>query len=247
MKTTKTILEICAADIDSAYAAAAGGADRIELCCGLGEGGLTPSFGMIMDVLDSDLLKVNVLIRPRTGDFVYSEAESRIMLTDIEKCRRLGVNGLVFGALTPEGDVDVPVCRQLVKAAGYLHKTFHRAFDMCRDPRQAVRDIIELGFDRILTSGQAATALEGAGLIRRLQEEFPEVTFIAAGGVTPDNAASIVTRAGVSEIHASAKASVGSPMIYRNPAVSMGAPGADEFSRYTTSAAIVAEIVNALS
>ncbi|MDE5870629.1 MAG: copper homeostasis protein CutC, partial [Muribaculaceae bacterium] len=133
------------------------------------------------------------------------------------------------------------------EAAGNVNKTFHRAFDLCRDPRRAVREITALGFDRILTSGQAATAMEGAGLIHGLQQEFPEMVFIAAGGITPANAAGIVERAGVREIHASAKKKVRSRMIYRNPAISMGAPGADEFSRYTTSADIVSEIVKAFN
>lgn len=242
MTKTKTILEICAADIDSVYAAAKGGADRVELCCALSEGGLTPSVGMIQESLSVPGIKVNVLIRPRSGDFLYSEAELRTMLRDITICRELGVNGMVFGALTPEGDVDTVICRRMAASAGALHKTFHRAFDMCRNPRQAVRDIIALGFDRILTSGQAATAMEGADLIRDLQQEFPGITFIAAGGVTPDNAAETVGRAGVREIHASAKTALGSSMTYRHPGVSMGLPGVDEFSRHTTSADIVRKI-----
>lgn len=246
MKTPKTILEICAADIDSVYAAAKGGADRVELCCALGEGGLTPSAGMIEEALAIDCIKINVLIRPRSGDFLYSEAELRTMLRDITICRELGVNGVVFGALTKEGDVDTEACRRMAEAAGNLNKTFHRAFDMCRDPRQALRDIIELGFDRILTSGQAATAMEGADLIRRLQEEYPELTFIAAGGVTPDNASEIVARTGVREIHASAKATIGSSMIHRHAGVSMGNPDIDEFSRNTTSVDLVADITAAL-
>ena len=247
MTKTKTILEICAADIDSAYAAARGGADRIELCCALSEGGLTPSAGMIEEALNVPGIKVNVLIRPRSGDFLYSEAELRTMLRDIALCRRLGVNGVVFGALTPEGDVDTHACRLMAEAAGSLRKTFHRAFDMTRDPRQAVSDIIALGFDRILTSGQAASALKGASLIGSLQAEFPEITFIAAGGVAPGNAAEIAARTGVREIHASAKATVGSLMAYRHQGVSMGAADADEFSRHTTSTDIVADIHAALT
>ena len=205
MTTPKTILEVCAADIDSVYAAAKGGADRVELCCALSEGGLTPSVGMIEEALTVPGIKVNVLIRPRSGDFLYSEAEVRTMLRDIELCRELGVNGVVFGALTPEGYVDVECCRRMKEAAGTLHKTFHRAFDMCRDSQQAVRDIVDLGFDRILTSGQAASAMEGVALIHKLQQEYPRIVFIAAGGVTPENAAEIVARAGVREIHASSK------------------------------------------
>ena len=243
----KTILEICAADIDSVVAAANGGADRVELCCALSEGGLTPSIGMIEDAKSASGIKVNVLIRPRSGDFLYSQAEIRTMIRDIAYCRRIGVNGVVCGALTSDGNIDKDACRRMAYMAGGLHKTFHRAFDMCRDPRQAVHDIIDLGFDRILTSGQSATALEGADLIRDLQAEFPEITFIAASGITPDNAAEIVARTGVREIHASAKATVASPMTYRNPAVSMGAPDADEFSRQTTSSYLVAKINYQLS
>lgn len=243
----KTILEICAADIDSVVAAANGVADRVELCCALSEGGLTPSIGMIEEAKSASGIKVNVLIRPRSGDFLYSQAEIRTMIRDIAYCRRIGVNGVVCGALTSDGNIDKDACRRMAYMAGDLHKTFHRAFDMCRDPRKAVRDIIDLGFDRILTSGQAATALEGADLIRDLQAEFPEITFIAAGGVTPGNAAEIVARTGVREIHASAKATVASTMSYRNPAVSMGAPDADEFSRQTTSSDLVAKINYQLS
>lgn len=238
----KTILEICAADIDSVYSAAKGGADRVELCCALSEGGLTPSLGMIDEALLIKDMKTNVLIRPRSGDFLYSDAELMTMARDIAICRERGVNGVVFGILTPEGDVDKTACRLLAKIAGNLHKTFHRAFDMCRNPRQAVGDIIELGFDRILTSGQAPTAMEGAPLIAELQAEFPEITFIAAGGITPDNAAEIVARSGVREIHASAKTTIGSAMTYRHSGVSMGSPDADEYARTTTSADIVGMI-----
>ena len=244
--TTPT-LEICAADIDSVHAAARGGAHRVELCCALSEGGLTPSVGMIEEALTVPGIKVNVLIRPRTGDFLYSEAELRTMLRDVTLCRKLGVNGVVFGALTPAGNVDITAYRRMAEAAGGLHKTFHRAFDMCRDPRQAVRDIIKLGFDRILTSGHALSAMDGVELIRRLQEEFPEITFIAAGGITPGNESEIVRLTGVREIHASAKITVQSRMTYRNPAVSMGTPGTDEFSRNTTSSDIVRMINDQLS
>lgn len=253
MKTNTTpippaiLLEICAADIGSVYAASRGGAERVELCCSLGDGGLTPSPGMIQQARRLSGIKVNVLIRPRSGDFVYSDAEARTMLADIEFCRKSGVDGVVFGALTPDGDIDMELCRRLSEAWEGMHRTFHRAFDMCRNPRRAVRDIISLGFDRILTSGLAASASEGASLIRKLQQEFPEVIFIAAGGITPENAAMVAENAGVSEIHASAKETVGSTMIYRHEGVSMGTPGSDEFSRPTTSEETVRLIVEAIS
>lgn len=235
----KRLLEVCAGDIDSVEAAARGGADRVELCCALSEGGLTPSVGMIEEALTVPEIKVNVLIRPRTGDFVYSEAELRVMIRDIKTCRLSRVNGVVFGALTPDGDIDMEACRRMANAAEGLHKTFHRAFDMCRNPRQAVKDIISLGCDRILTSGQAATAMEGAHLIQELKTEFPEVIFIAAGGVTPENVAEIIEKTGVNEVHASAKAPLGSSMRFRKEGVNMGKAETDEYTRLSTSEEIV--------
>ena len=202
---------------------------------------------MIEEALRVPGLKVNVLTRPRSGDFLYSEKELRTMMWDIEACRRLGVNGVVFGVLTAEGNVDVVACHHLVEAAADLHKTFHRAFDMVRDPHRAAGEIKALGFDRILTSGHAPSALEGAHTIEGLQDEFPEITFIAAGGVTAANAAEIVGLTGVREIHASAKTIVTSGMHYRNLSVSMGIPGADEFSRTTTSCELVGRIKQTLT
>lgn len=230
----KRLLEICAADIDSVYAAARGGADRVELCCALSEGGLTPSAGMIEEALSVPGIKVNVLIRPRSGDFIYSEAEQRVMIRNIEMCRQLGVNGVVFGALTSDGDVDKEACRRMAEASHGLQRTFHRAFDMCRNPKNAVRDIMELGFDRILTSGQEMSAMAGSALIKQLQMEFPDITFIAAGGVIPSNVTEIIAESGVREIHASAKTTVKSLMKFQRKSVSMGKSGIDEYMRETS-------------
>ena len=135
----------------------------------------------------------------------------------------------------------------MAEAAGELHKTFHRAFDMCRNPRKAAGDIRALGFDRILTSGQAPSATEGTRLLGKLQSEFSDVIFIAAGGVSPANAAEIVTQTGVRELHASAKIPVGSGMTYRKSGISMGQPDADEYARHTSSPSLVARIVEALT
>ncbi len=238
----KTLLEVCAGDIESVYAAARGGAERVELCCALSEGGLTPSLGMIEEALKAEGIKVNVLIRPRSGDFVYSDEEIQVMVCDIEMCRKIGVNGVVFGALTPDGDIDIAACQKMAEAADGLHMTFHRAFDMCRDPQKATEKIIELGCDRILTSGQAASALSGADLIGKLQKEFPSIVFIAAGGVSPENVKEILEKAGVKEVHASAKTAIGSSMRFRRDGVSMGKADADEYSRQSTSEKLVAMI-----
>lgn len=239
----KILLEVCAGDIESVYAAALGGAERVELCCALNEGGLTPSLGMIKEALKADGIKVNVLIRPRSGDFVYSPEEIRVMVRDIEMCRQLGVNGVVFGALTPDGDIDMEACRKMAEAARGLHKTFHRAIDMCRDPRKATQEIIGLGCDSILTSGQRATALEGAELIGNLQKEFPSIIFIAAGGISPENVKETVEKTGIKEVHASAKSVVASSMRFRRDGVSMGKADADEYSRQSTSIEIVRKLV----
>ncbi len=240
----KPILEICAADIGSVSAAAAGGADRIELCCALSEGGLTPSIGMITEALKVPGIKVNVLIRPRSGDFIYSESEFLTMLSDIDTCLKLGVNGVVLGALTPDGSIDVENCRRMIKVSEGLHRTFHRAFDMCRNPQDAAKQIINLGFDHILTSGQAQAALAGADLIHNLVKDFSGISFIAAGGINHDNVKQIMDLTGADEIHASAKTTIKSTMTYRNDNVCMGTPGVDEYSRATTSEDIVREIAN---
>src|SRR5690554_5337512 len=147
-------LEICANSVDSCLEAQKGGAHRVELCAGIPEGGTTPSYGdmaLARELLD---IKLNVIIRPRGGDFLYSDLEHRIILKDIEIARELGVDGVVIGCLTADGQVDMDRNRELMDAAGNMSVTFHRAFDMCRDPFESLERIISLGCDRILTSGQ---------------------------------------------------------------------------------------------
>lgn len=246
MSTTKQqpLLEVCAGDLESVRAAAEGGAARVELCSALGEGGVTPSIGFIRQALLVPGLRVHVLIRPRGGDFLYTPEEVNAMVADIEACREAGAHGVVIGALTPDGDIDLPSCRRMIEAAGEMSVTFHRAFDLCRNPEEALDTIIELGCDRLLTSGQAATALEGTPLLRRLHDRAAgRLVILAGGGVTPDNAADILIGSGTNEVHASARAGVTSPMRYRKEGVAMGAPGSDEYSRKVTSPAIVAKIV----
>ena len=246
MSTTKQqpLLEVCAGDLESVRAAAEGGAARVELCSALGEGGVTPSIGFIRQALLVPGLRVHVLIRPRGGDFLYTPEEVNAMVADIEACREAGAHGVVIGALTPDGDIDLPSCRRMIEAAGEMSGTFHRAFDLCRNPEEALDTILELGCDRLLTSGQAATALEGTPLLRRLHDRAAgRLVILAGGGVTPDNAADILIGSGTNEVHASARAGVTSPMRYRKEGVAMGAPGSDEYSRKVTSPAIVAKIV----
>ena len=159
--------EVCANSVESCLAAQAGGADRVELCAGIPEGGTTPSYGEISTARDMlTTTRLHVIIRPRGGDFLYSPIEVRTMLKDIEMARQLGADGVVFGCLTANGEIDLPVMQELMKASQGLSVTFHRAFDVCRDPEKALEQIIELGCNRILTSGQQATAELGIPLLK---------------------------------------------------------------------------------
>lgn len=206
MQNSNIILEVCAANVASAHAAAEGGAQRIELCTALELDGLTPSEEEIREARSIEGLRVNVLIRSREGNFVYTPEEIATMVAQIETARRLGADGVVIGALTPEGDIDVEACRQMVEAAGEMEVTFHRAFDVCRQPRQALEEIIAMGCHRLLTSGQAAKATDGTALIRKLQEQAQgRIILMPGSGVTPDNAQRILAETGCREIHSSAR------------------------------------------
>jgi copper homeostasis protein len=199
-------LEIAANSLASALAAQEGGADRVELCENLGEGGCTPSSGTIAMAREKLTIPLYVLIRPRAGDFVYAEWEREVMLRDIEGCVRLGVDGVAVGALDADGDVDVGLCRELISAAGRLGVTFHRAFDVSRDPLLALERIIGLGCERVLTSGAAADALSGAANIAAyVRAAGSRISIMAGAGVAPGNIAEL-KRTGAREFHASAKA-----------------------------------------
>lgn len=178
----------------------------MELCSALSEDGLTPSVGMIRYAKSLEGLKVNVLIRPRGGDFVYTEAEIACMEEDIRMCRELGVDGVVIGALSKDGDIDIATCKRLVEAAQGMSITFHRAFDVCRNPEEAIEQIYQLGCHRLLTSGQASTAEKGMPMLKKLVALTNCRMIIMPGcGVNPQNAAMILDETGAEEIHASAR------------------------------------------
>ncbi|MDE5930745.1 MAG: copper homeostasis protein CutC [Muribaculaceae bacterium] len=243
---TDPILEVCCGDIDSVLAAAEGGAARVELCCGLAEGGFTPSAALIEAAVQCGI-KVNVLIRPRGGDFLYSRREKDMMLRDAGFAAGAGANGIVCGALLSDGSVDTAFCRELAQCCSATELTFHRAFDLCADPLKALDAIADLGFSRILTSGLAPNALEGAPMLARLSDYAGgRIRILAGGGVNPGNAARILSLGKADELHASARAAIASDMEYRRAGVSMGVAGADEYSRLSTSAEIVRQIVNAM-
>ena len=195
----------------------------MELCAGIPEGGTTPSYGMIRNARESISIALNVIIRPRGGDFLYSESEIKEMVYDIQTAKKLGADGLVFGCLNPDGSVDMKSMKTLMDAAGDTPVTFHRAFDHTCDPFKALEDIISLGCVRILTSGCKPTALEGADLLAQLVEKAGDRIIIMPGcGVREGNIAEIARLSGAREFHFSARESVESGMIFRNPEVTMG-------------------------
>ena len=198
-----TLVEAAVETLDSALAAERAGADRIELCDNLSDGGTTPGAGLIAAVAERTQLPVFVLIRPRAGGFVYSDDEFDVMIRDVELAGRMGIAGIVTGALTPDGRVDAERTHTLVKAAAGLPVTFHRAIDSAVDLPTALEEAIEAGASRVLTSGGAATALEGVDLIAALVDQARKrITIIAGGGIREHNVRDVIARTGVREVHA---------------------------------------------
>ncbi len=239
---TRFVLEIAANSLGSALAAQDGGADRVELCSDLGNGGTTPSYGTLAVVRDRLRIPLYALIRPRAGDFCYDAGDIDMMLRDIEICVKLGCDGVVIGALDAGGDVDASICRELIAAAGALGVTFHRAFDVARDQIRALDAIIELGCERILTSGGEADAVGGAERISRfVQHAGSRLTIMAGAGLDPGNIRDVAERSEVRELHASARALHASTSRHRNdrlPALSA--------DWWQTDAGIVRGMVDAL-
>nr|WP_295876202.1 copper homeostasis protein CutC [uncultured Chitinophaga sp.] len=225
------VLEICAGSVASCIAAEEGGANRIELCDNLLEGGTTPSYATIAVAREKVKIDLYPIIRPRGGDFLYSDLEFEVMKKDVTLCKQLGCNGVVIGILTPDGRVDKKRCKELVDLAWPMGVTFHRAFDMTDNPFEALEDIIDIGCERILTSGARNTAVEGATLLKDLVERANDrIAVMAGSGVRANNIADLVKSTGVTEYHTTAKAYEESGMVYRNPNVSMGGiPGVPEY------------------
>lgn len=244
--------EICANSVESCLAAQEGGADRVELCAGIPEGGTTPSYGEIK--LARKLLtktKLHVIIRPRGGDFLYTPLELERMEEDIRICRELGVDGVVFGCLTEEGEIDREANRRLVELARPMSVTFHRAFDRTADPMKALEDIISLGCNRILTSGKQPKAIDGINLLAQLEKKLkeyplPPIQLLAGSGVNEENIRQIFDATGIHEYHFSARVNVVSKMKHYNHEVYMGAKGADESNSLVTSAEKVRNTIKQL-
>ncbi|MCX6048799.1 MAG: copper homeostasis protein CutC [Chloroflexi bacterium] len=246
MSTPDLSLEICIDSVAGAIAAQQGGAQRVELCANLLEGGTTPSAGTIALARQQINIGLQVIIRPRGGDFCYSDLEFSVMQYDIVQAKQLGANGIVIGMLLPDGAIDKARTAQLVAIARPLNVTFHRAFDMTRDPAQALEDLIELGIDRVLTSGQEDSALEGLDLITALvQQAKQRIIVMPGGGVTERNLKKIVSQSGVREIHMTARGEIDSQMTYRNANAFMGGTlRPPEFSRLETEANRVKALVD---
>ncbi|HEY1009211.1 MAG: copper homeostasis protein CutC [Daejeonella sp.] len=199
-------LEICAGSLASVSAAADGGADRIELCDNLSEGGTTPSYGMIKTCISLFNIPVFPIIRPRGGDFVYSRNEFEVMKQDVACCAESGCPGVVFGILKADGSIDTERCEELMALAGTMQVTFHRAFDRCNDLLQGLEDVIDLGFSRILTSGGEASAEDGIPLLAKLIKKARKRIIIMPGsGITTANLPRIIEETGAIEFHSTAK------------------------------------------
>ncbi|MBL7903968.1 MAG: copper homeostasis protein CutC [Bacteroidales bacterium] len=238
-------IEICAGSVESAIAARQGGAHRIELCTALSVGGLTPSQGMIEYVKNILKTETFVLIRPRHGDFNYSRAEFEIMKSDIFAAKVKGADGIVVGMINTDGTVDTCRMKEIVEMAGSMQVTFHRAFDMTRDPYEALETIIGLGCHRILTSGQAASAMDGATVIARLVAQAGKrIVIMPGGGINAQNLSTLHQLTGATEFHTSASSPVYSRMRFRKEGVAMGIADSDEYSLLQTDKEKVAEICN---
>ncbi|MDR1742414.1 MAG: copper homeostasis protein CutC [Dysgonamonadaceae bacterium] len=243
-------LEICANSVASCVEAQKGGAYRVELCAAIPEGGTTPSYGEIALARELLHIKLQVIIRPRGGDFLYSPIEHKAMLKDIEIARKLGADGIVIGCLTPKGDVDTLRTRELTDAAEGLSITFHRAFDMTRNAHDSLEQIISLGCKRVLTSGQQPKAEQGIPLLKELvRQAGNRIVVMPGSGINETNIEKIATETGAQEFHISARSPYKSRMEYRNPAVSMGGANIriDEYEQLLTDAEKVKKTLEKLT
>lgn len=241
-------LEICANSVESAIAAQRGGANRIELCTNLAEGGTTPSYGQIKWCLENLTLEVWPLIRPRGGDFFYSTAEFENILADISYCKQIGCKGIVTGLLNKNGTIDEERCAKIIAVASPIPVAFHRAFDMSADLIQSLETIIKLGFVRILTSGGKENAFIGAKKLKELViQAGNRIEIMPGAGISADNLLEIAQTTGARNFHTTAKSIVASKMQFRNEASKMGGANADEFSYEQTDADKVKALKNILN
>ncbi len=245
----KTIVEICAGSLNSALAASEGGAQRIELCDNLYEGGTTPSLAYLKIARERISILLHVLIRPRGGDFCYNDVEFEMMKEDIKICKELGMDGVVIGLLLPDGSIDEKRTVELTELARPMSLTFHRAFDMTPDPMKALSVLKDIGVDRILTSGQKMSVIEGKELVKKLIAEAGDDLIILPGaGLNIDNIEDFARYTESSEYHTTCRSSVNSRMVYRNPDVTMGGlPQIPEYEIMETDPSKVALFIKKLT
>lgn len=240
------ILEVCANSYASALAAQNGGAKRVEFCDNLAEGGTTPSYGQIALAKRNLTIEIWPIIRPRGGDFLYSDMEFNLMIEDIKSCGSLQCEGIVIGILNADGSIDIERCKTLIELAKPMPVAFHRAFDMSNDMEKALEDLIELGIVRVLSSGGATSAFSGMEQLAKLVKQADgRITIMPGAGINAGNIKELYSQTGATEFHASAKVFVQSKMIYRNTTAKMGSIE-DEYQYELTAEDKVKELVHAL-
>lgn len=228
-------LECCVDSVESAVQAKKGGADRLELCSNLVIGGTTPTLALFRQIRKTVNIRIHALIRPRFGDFLYSRQELSVIEKEIDMFREAGAEGVVIGCLRPDGSLALEEMKQLMKHAGDMHVTLHRAFDMTSDPLKALEEAVELGIHTILTSGQRATCLEGIDTINELcRRAGNRITILAGAGINASAVEILLKQTPVRAFHMSGKRVLNSAMTYRNPYVSMGIPGMSEYEIWQT-------------
>ena len=244
----KSILECCVDSVESAIAAKAGGADRIELCSGLVIGGISPSIALFQKIRENVDIPIRVLLRTRFGDFCYTPYEHEILKEEVKLFRQLGANGIVIGSLTSEGNLHMQQMEELIEEAGEMKVTLHRAFDMCKNPLQTLEQAKKLGIDTILTSGQKNCAADGAELIKELVERSEnKVEILVGGGVDGKVIPTLYEKTNATSYHMSGKISLESQMQYRNTNVNMGLASMSEYEIWRTSEERIREARNVLN
>lgn len=241
-------LEICADSILSAVTAQEAGAHRIELCDNLSEGGTTPGPGKILSARSNLDIDINVLVRPRASDFLYSDAEYDVMRRDIEFCGESGINGIVIGLLRKDGNIDTDRTARLAEIARPMSVTFHRAFDMCNDQLKGLEEVIATGADRLLTSGGKNKAADGLDMLKKLVAKAGKRIIIMPGsGIDAQNIQEIAIKSGAGEFHLTGRKTIASEMIYRKEGISMGSSsGSDEYIMKVADKELIMNIINIL-
>lgn len=240
------ILEVCIDTLESARNAIKGGANRIELCGSLVIGGVSASPTLFRQIRAESDIKIHAMVRPRFGDFLYTDSEMEIMLEEVRMWRKLGAEGIVSGILTADGELDVTRMKQLREEAGDMNFTLHRAFDVARDPMATLEAAREAGVTAILTSGQKPEAPEGLPLIKQLQQNSGTIQIMPGNGITGANVAQVRSTSGVSAFHLSGNVVKQSPMVFRREDIYMGIPGMSEFERWECDEKAIAAVKKVL-